>query len=69
MTQRLIDEVIFPYILQNRDILIIGGLVFIKELFEYWIGKTDKVEAGSTLELVIFTINKIKEKIKNAFKK
>jgi hypothetical protein len=38
--------------LSNLSPMLIGGLL-LKEGLEYWLGKTDKVKAGSTLEVII----------------
>ena len=35
----------------HDQIALVAGALFV--LIEFWLGKTDKVEAGSTLELVL----------------
>lgn len=52
-------------ICNNKDSWIVVGVVTLcKEIFEYWLGKTDKVSAGSSLELILnfFKVKKIKNK-------
>ena len=47
-------------ILANKDLLLaIGGFLLL--LLEYFLGKTDLVKAGSTLELIINVIKKLLE--------
>lgn len=43
--------------------ILLAALVVVKELLEYWLGKTDKVPAGSTLEAVLMFIVKMLESI------
>jgi hypothetical protein len=38
--------------LSSLSPIVIGGLI-LKEGIEYWLGKTDKVKAGSVLEMVV----------------
>jgi hypothetical protein len=38
--------------LSSLSPMLIGGLL-LKEGLEYWLGKTDKVKAGSVLEVVV----------------
>lgn len=65
MSEKILTDIIWPVVVENRHLIIISILVFAKECLEYWLGRTKKVEAGSTLELLILFI----KKIKNAFKK
>ena len=56
---------ILPFLEENRTVILFCVLGLLNELFEYWIGKTSKVEAGSKLELLFLFI----KKVKNVFKK
>lgn len=64
MIQKILTDLVWPFVVENRQVIIISILVFAKECLEFWLGRTKKVEAGSTLELFILFI----KKIKNAFK-
>lgn len=64
MIDKLITEFLIQAIVDNRTVILITLLVTAKELLEYWLGRTKKVEAGSTLELIILLGKKLASIIK-----
>lgn len=59
MIDKLITEFLIQAIVDNRTVILVTLLVTAKELLEYWLGRTKKVEAGSTLELIVLLGRKI----------
>lgn len=64
MIDKLITEFLIQAIVDNRTVILVTLLVTAKELLEYWLGRTKKVEAGSTLELIILLGKKLASLIK-----
>lgn len=64
MIDKFITEFLLAFLIENRTVIILGLLAFVNELIEYYLGKTDKVRAGSKLELLIIFIKKIKSVFK-----
>lgn len=64
MGDKLLVDFLFAYLIEHRTVIITGALLIAKEALEFWLGRTDKVEAGSSLELIILTIKKVKNAIK-----
>jgi hypothetical protein len=64
MIDKLLVDFLLAYMIENKTIIIGGLLLLAKEVLEYWLGRTDKVQAGSTLELIILFIKKVKNVIK-----
>jgi hypothetical protein len=54
-------QYLIPFLEEHRNAIIIGILMTAKELLEYYLGRTKKVEAGSTLELILLTIKKLRK--------
>jgi hypothetical protein len=65
MIDKLLVDFFIQAIIDNRTVILVTLLVFAKELLEFWLGRTDKVKAGSTLELLILAVKKIKDVFKN----
>ena len=65
MTERILNEFLIQWIIDNREILITGAIMIGKEILEYWLGRTEKVQAGSTLELILLFVKRVKNAIKN----
>ncbi len=65
MIDKLLVDFLIQAIIDNRTIILATLLISFKELLEYWLGRTNKVQAGSTLEIIILVIKKIKNVIKN----
>lgn len=65
MIDKLITEFLLAFLIEHKNVILIGLAIFAKELLEYWLGKTDKVQAGSSLELVILFIKKVKSVLKS----
>lgn len=64
MADKFITEFLLAYLIEHKTIIITGALIIAKEALEYWLGRTDKVQAGSSLELIILFIKRIKNAIK-----
>lgn len=64
MIDKLITEFLIQSIIDNRTVILVTLLVAGKELLEYWLGRTKKVEAGSTLELLILLGKKLASLVK-----
>lgn len=64
MIDKLITEFLIQAIIDNRQVILVASLVVAKEALEYWLGRTKKVEAGSTLELLIMLGKKLVSLIK-----
>jgi len=64
MIDKLITEFLIQAIIDNRTVVLVALLVAGKELLEYWLGRTKKVEAGSTLELILLLGKKLASFIK-----
>lgn len=62
MIDKLLTEFLINAIIENRTVILVSLLIFAKELLEYWLGKTDKVKAGSTLELIVLLWKKLSGK-------
>jgi hypothetical protein len=65
MIDKLLVDFLIQAIIDNRTVILVTLLVFAKEVFEFWLGRTKKVEAGSTLELFLLAFKKIKDAFKN----
>lgn len=59
MVDKLISDFLVQFLIDHREAILIGAAICAKEVWEYWLGKTDKVEAGSSAELIILTIKKL----------
>jgi len=53
MIDKLLTEFLIQAIIDNRTEILVCLLIAGKEVLEYWLGRTDKVKAGSTLELIL----------------
>jgi hypothetical protein len=63
MIERLLNEFLIQLIIENRQAIMLSIVVLAKESFEYWLGKTEKIKAGSTLELIFLILKKLKNVI------
>lgn len=61
MIERLLNDFLIQGIIDNRQVILAGLALLAWQVWEYWLGKTKKVEAGSTLELVLLTIKKLRK--------
>ena len=64
MIDKFITEFLLAFLIENKTAIIFGLLAIGNELLEYYLGKSDKIQAGSKLELIILLIKKIKSVFK-----
>lgn len=64
MIDKLLVDFLLAYMIENKTVIIGGLIILAKEALEYWLGKTDKVQAGSTLELILLSLKKLKDAFK-----
>ena len=60
MFDKFMNDFVLAFLIENKTQIIFGTLFLANEVLEYYLGKTEKVEAGSKLELILLIIKKIK---------
>lgn len=60
MIEKFISEFLLAFLIEHKAVIIFGLLAFGNEALEYYLGKTDKVKAGSKLELILQIIKKVR---------
>lgn len=64
MIDKFISEFLLSFLIENKTAIMFGLLALANESLEYYLGKTDKVQAGSKLELILLLVKKIKSVFK-----